>query len=104
MSYKDEYAEVKCSGCGIPIECNCGDKEHYCGSCMSRMSRKEIDALMKRLSPPNGKSPISHLAGGDPRFPGKLPKRRKIGMNEKCPCGSGKKFKKCCLGKGIYDR
>lgn len=24
-------------------------------------------------------------------------KGRKIGRNEKCPCGSGKKFKKCCL-------
>jgi peptide deformylase len=23
----------------------------------------------------------------------------KIGRNEPCPCGSGKKFKKCCLGK-----
>ncbi len=23
----------------------------------------------------------------------------KIGRNEKCPCGSGQKFKKCCLGK-----
>jgi SWIM/SEC-C metal-binding protein len=22
----------------------------------------------------------------------------KIGRNEPCPCGSGKKFKKCCLG------
>jgi len=22
--------------------------------------------------------------------------RTKIGVNEKCPCGSGKKFKKCC--------
>ena len=26
----------------------------------------------------------------------------KIGRNEQCPCGSGKKFKKCCMGKGIY--
>ena len=24
--------------------------------------------------------------------------RRKIGRNELCPCGSGKKFKLCCLG------
>jgi hypothetical protein len=24
-------------------------------------------------------------------------KRRKVGRNEKCPCGSGKKYKKCCL-------
>lgn len=25
-------------------------------------------------------------------------KRRKVGRNEPCPCGSGKKFKKCHLG------
>ena len=23
----------------------------------------------------------------------------KVGRNESCPCGSGKKYKKCCLGK-----
>lgn len=28
---------------------------------------------------------------------------RKIGVNEPCPCGSGKKFKRCCLGNGKYD-
>lgn len=28
---------------------------------------------------------------------------RKIGANEPCPCGSGKKFKKCCRGTGKYD-
>jgi len=28
-----------------------------------------------------------------------LPKKRKIGRNEPCPCGSGKKYKKCCLDK-----
>lgn len=27
----------------------------------------------------------------------------KVGPNDKCPCGSGKKFKKCCRGKGLYD-
>lgn len=27
----------------------------------------------------------------------------KPGANAPCPCGSGKKFKKCCRGKGIYD-
>ncbi|MGB9619884.1 MAG: SEC-C metal-binding domain-containing protein, partial [Armatimonadota bacterium] len=26
-------------------------------------------------------------------------KHGKIGRNDPCPCGSGKKFKKCCLGK-----
>lgn len=24
----------------------------------------------------------------------------KVGRNEPCPCGSGKKFKKCCLQRG----
>ena len=26
-------------------------------------------------------------------------KEPKIGRNEPCPCGSGKKFKKCCIEK-----
>lgn len=24
-----------------------------------------------------------------------------IGRNDPCPCGSGKKYKRCCLGKGV---
>lgn len=27
----------------------------------------------------------------------------KVGRNDPCPCGSGKKFKKCCMGNGKYD-
>lgn len=30
-------------------------------------------------------------------------KTAKIGRNDACPCGSGKKFKICCRGKEIYD-
>lgn len=30
-------------------------------------------------------------------------KSNKVGRNDKCPCGSGLKFKKCCIDKGIYD-
>ena len=26
-------------------------------------------------------------------------KLKKVGRNDPCPCGSGKKFKKCCMGK-----
>ena len=33
------------------------------------------------------------------RFP--LNKKIKVGRNEPCPCGSGKKYKKCCLNKEI---
>ena len=28
---------------------------------------------------------------------------KKPGVNALCPCGSGKKFKKCCRGNGRYD-
>ena len=28
---------------------------------------------------------------------------RKIGRNELCPCGSGKKYKNCCLSSGRYE-
>jgi uncharacterized protein YchJ len=30
-------------------------------------------------------------------------KKRKIGRNEPCPCGSGKKYKKCCLRKVLTN-
>jgi hypothetical protein len=29
---------------------------------------------------------------------------RDVGRNDPCPCGSGKKFKKCCLGKASNER
>ncbi|MCP4388788.1 MAG: zinc chelation protein SecC, partial [Gammaproteobacteria bacterium] len=28
----------------------------------------------------------------------------KIGRNDPCPCGSGKKYKRCCLGKEAPTR
>ncbi|MGD9211777.1 MAG: type I methionyl aminopeptidase [Desulfobacteraceae bacterium] len=28
--------------------------------------------------------------------------QKKIGRNDSCPCGSGKKYKKCCLGKNNF--
>ncbi len=31
-------------------------------------------------------------------------KKHKVGRNEPCPCGSGKKYKKCCLRKALTDR
>ena len=29
----------------------------------------------------------------------KVQEHKDIGRNDSCPCGSGKKYKKCCLGK-----
>jgi preprotein translocase subunit SecA len=42
---------------------------------------------------------VQYSAGSEGEAPKKQPKRRvepKVGRNDPCPCGSGKKFKKCC--------
>jgi len=31
-------------------------------------------------------------------------KENKIGRNDPCPCGSGKKYKNCCLKTGQYEK
>lgn len=46
---------------------------------------------------------VSMLQVSGIEFRSRTPEARKIGRNDPCPCGSGKKFKKCCMGKGIWD-
>ena len=42
--------------------------------------------------------PVEARAGGDgPRQPRKVKAGEKIGRNDPCPCGSGKKYKNCCM-------
>ena len=61
--------------------------------------------------PPNGPSLIDKIyfeKHGIPYEYSKInrttiTKKKKIGRNELCPCGSEKKFKRCCIGKGIFD-
>jgi hypothetical protein len=43
---------------------------------------------------------MHRMAKRDP-FPGSLFKG--VGRNDPCPCGSGRKFKKCCLGKSEFE-
>jgi len=50
--------------------------------------------------------PVEQLGGfsdaletGFPELPAPSEKKRKIGRNDPCPCGSGKKFKHCCGNK-----
>lgn len=40
--------------------------------------------------------PAGQAAVSASSIPTPFPKRRKIGRNDPCPCGSGKKYKKCC--------
>ena len=72
-----------------------------------------VDPRVKRSNdaiyfPPNGTSLIDKIYfkkhGINYEYPTTtVTTHKKIGRNEQCPCGSGKKFKKCCIGKGIYD-
>lgn len=48
---------------------------------------------------PQGMGDGSEAARGAQKAPVSASKPSKIGRNDPCPCGSGKKFKKCCLGK-----
>jgi SEC-C motif/Nuclease-related domain len=41
--------------------------------------------------------------GQTPRRSGSMFTPQKIGRNEPCPCGSGKKFKKCCIEKRAFQ-
>jgi len=40
--------------------------------------------------------PAGEASASASSIPTTFPKRRKIGRNDPCPCGSGKKYKKCC--------
>jgi hypothetical protein len=40
---------------------------------------------------------LASLPGGDRFEHDVLPRRQAVGRNDPCPCGSGKKYKKCCL-------
>ena len=63
-----------------------------------------IAAALARSAEPGGREPrVAHAAGGrgaarHDAGPYHNPVRQ-VGRNDPCPCGSGKKFKKCCLGK-----
>ncbi len=47
----------------------------------------DIEGLGHNWSSLSGYSPITEP----------IVKEKKVGRNEPCPCGSGKKYKKCCI-------
>ena len=50
---------------------------------------------------------IANIAAAQNQMPPKtrpiVRDHKKIGRNEPCPCGSGKKYKNCCLSSGKYE-
>jgi uncharacterized protein YecA (UPF0149 family) len=65
---------------------------------LGKRSYKElVKGLQDRLREPHTPSATRTLEPPSP--PAKLVGAKSVGRNDPCPCGSGKKYKKCCLGK-----
>lgn len=62
---------------------------------MDHFSQKNIDYLYKLHYDTKKKQ----IEDSKAKFTKGKSKEKKIGRNDPCPCGSGKKYKNCCLGK-----
>ena len=58
---------------------------------------KEMAFVFERMLAAESNKPLSRL--GQKILPEIPKKTTKVGRNDPCPCGSGKKYKKCCLNK-----
>lgn len=75
--------------------------DHYQDAMTWHSYRMKYDEDYKKKQTPRSRNT---LTAGDFHLPINKPapfrrSERKIGRNEPCPCGSGKKYKKCCLNK-----
>ena len=61
------------------------------------VSNVDIDRLERRRKIEQERMVIGRGEGEEKKKP--VRREKKVGRNESCPCGSGKKYKKCC-GKG----
>ena len=59
--------------------------------------RGEADRRGPAAQPQAHAPSLDHLVAPHPQSP--IVGGKKAGRNDPCPCGSGKKYKKCCMGK-----
>lgn len=69
-----------------------------CRICDALGQRVESDGSITTGLPKSGEDPIEAFANSEGIYGefGPLAGPPKIGRNAPCPCGSGKKYKKCC--------
>ncbi len=66
------------------------------------MSADELARMRQRaIQEQTNESAINNMKGGSitkapPKIKAQAAATREVGRNDPCPCGSGKKFKKCC--------
>jgi len=62
-------------------------------------SSEDVTELRKRASQGDNEAReiLSHLSPMHINPTPAQTERKKVGRNDPCPCGSGKKFKRCCM-------
>jgi len=63
----------------------------------AQYDQEEIDNIQQAITPNVREIHAYWLAQRVAETQSPIKHREKIGRNEPCPCGSGKKYKKCCL-------
>lgn len=85
---------------------------------MSELTKEEIqdkvdklnEAVLEAKAKANQEVDVAMVGSSTPVIRGWLPKTRpvvrdtkKVQRNDPCPCGSGKKYKNCCMDSGRYE-
>lgn len=77
------------------------------GSELGADAIRELDAMAPDMIPDlvanlNAWGKAQGRVPGQANLPGAPVPRAKVGRNDPCPCGSGRKFKKCCGAEAIH--
>jgi preprotein translocase subunit SecA len=79
--FQETIERIKEETLGILFRIQLAEPESHIEIC--KKNRTETDLFRQRRRPGHQKT-------------GEAPNRKKVGRNDPCPCGSGKKYKKCC--------
>lgn len=96
MAQKDPVVEFRIEGFDMFDEMTAAIREDTVRMMLTVRIRKESPVERKQVA-----KATSTSGGGsdDSEKPKPVRKGKKIGPNDPCPCGSGKKYKKCCMHK-----
>ncbi len=63
---------------------------------MIAVDPQQLQKLLGQMQMEKDRSLVEEMEGGTPTSPEPASSDPRIGRNDHCPCGSGKKYKKCC--------
>lgn len=94
--FEEEYFRRK--GHPVKLKNDFVGKPHWVG-----LKREDDSMVLSRGG--QEKTAVNALTGEVTDLVGnKANRRKRVGRNDPCPCGSGLKFKKCCIRRSNYTR